>query len=160
MSRENKYNKDLDHDTDIMQSAKQHLCLIKFNDTNISLRFFLFYLNYNQKYLQKLVCNAYISFSFFHSRESTLTQCYKYIERTVSKKPVLIYLFFFPIEPNYSLLRYFKHYFKKRERVFKHLRIVKENSKDCARSDAYLISDHLFGFLNSFCFFFDFYWEK
>lgn len=100
MSRENKYNKDLDHDTDIMQSAKQHLCLIKSNDTNISLRFLLFYLNYNQKYLQKLVCNAYISFSFFHSRESTLTQCYKYIERTVSKKPVLIYLFFFPIEPN------------------------------------------------------------
>lgn len=42
MSRENKYNKDLDHDTDIMQSAKQHLCLIKSNDTNISLRFFLF----------------------------------------------------------------------------------------------------------------------
>lgn len=153
MSRENKYNKDLDHDTDIMQSAKQHLCLIKSNDTNISLRFFLFYLNYNQKYLQKLVCNAYISFSFFHSRESTLTQCYKYIERTVSKKPVLIYLFFFPIEPN-------THYCDMFIAVFKHLRVVKENSKDCARSDAYLISDHLFGFLNSFCFSFDFYWEK
>lgn len=38
--------------------------------------------------------------------------------------------------------------------MFKHLRVVKENSKDCARSDAYLISDHLFGFLNSFMFLF------
>lgn len=135
-----------------MQSAKQHLCLIKSNDTNISLRFFLFYLNYNQKYLQKLVCNAYISFSFFHSY--TMLQVY----RAYGFKETSIDLSI--LFSNYSLLRYFKHYFKKRERVFKHLRIIKENSKDCARSDAYLISDHLFGFLNSFCFFFDFYWEK
>lgn len=158
MSRENKYNKDLDHDTDIMQSAKQHLCLIKSNDTNISLRFFLFYLNYNQKYLQKLVCNAYnILFFFPLEREHTYTMLQVYRAYGFKETSIDLFILFSYWTP---LLRYFKHYFKKRERVFKHLRIIKENSKDCARSDAYLISDHLFGFLNSFCFFFDFYWEK
>lgn len=64
MSRKNKYNKDLDHDTDIIQSAKP---ILMFNK-NPTIQIFhycssLFYLNYNQKYLQKRVCHAYISLS-------------------------------------------------------------------------------------------------